>query len=83
MTLAGEIMRCLLKKFNFLMIAVLMFSIGFWTDSYLRRQNGSTDCACMKLKCRIVTVADNPGFIVSHPIEIFKFLTYYDELVED
>jgi len=71
-------MRRVVTKLNFLMIAFLMFSIGVRVDSYLRNQNGTTDCYCVSYKCRVVSVTDNPMIVLKHPIEVFKFLTYQD-----
>ncbi len=72
-------MRRVLRKSNFVMIAILMFSVGFWVDSYIRTPNPDmTDCFCMSFRCRFVTLADNPSLLFTHPIEIFKALAYLD-----
>jgi hypothetical protein len=65
------------RWFN-LLVAGLMFSSGVYLDSYLRTRNsGITDCFCMTFKCRVVTVADNPQLIFTHPIETVKALWSY------
>lgn len=74
--LEGEIMRCLLKKFNFLMVAVSMFSVGFWIDSYLRKPYEHTSLVCATFKCNIVFLADNPSIVLKHPIEASKELLF-------
>lgn len=72
-------MRRILIKFDFVMVALLMFCVGFLVDSYLRRQNPNvTDCYCMSFKCRIVFVADNPMIVLQHPVEVLKSLTYWE-----
>lgn len=71
------VMRNILRKFNFVMLAFLMFSIGFRIDTYIRTSNpGITDCSCMTFRCRFVVLADNPTLLFTHPLEVFKALTY-------
>lgn len=71
-------MRRILTKFNFVMIATLMFSISFWVDSYLRKPYENTFLACNTFKCDVVFLADNPMIALKHPIETFKALVYSD-----
>ncbi len=58
-----------------LIIAILIFAFGVWVDTYLRtRKSGITDCSCMSFKCRLVTVADHPSLLLTHPLEVVELL---------
>jgi hypothetical protein len=70
-------MRRILRKVNFVMIAILMFSVGFWADSYLRARNTEhISLVCTTFKCNFIFLADNPSIALKHPIETFKALIY-------
>lgn len=71
-------MRRLLIRFIFVLTALLMFSMGVWTDSYLRDIGENTYLACNTFKCNIVAVADNPMMFFEHPIETIKTIIYSD-----
>ena len=61
-----------------LLISLATFSIGLSLDKYLRTRNsGITDCFCMTLKCRAITLAEHPLIVVRHPLEAVTYLTTY------
>ena len=63
-----------MRRLTLLLAAgLLAFFAGASLDYELRRPV-LLDCACMSLKCRIVTIADHPNIILSHPLETVEML---------
>jgi hypothetical protein len=50
------------------------FFAGASLDYQLRKPGPFPDCACMSLKCRLVSVADHPLSSLSHPLETIELL---------
>ncbi|HEX8354876.1 MAG TPA: hypothetical protein VF611_18355 [Pyrinomonadaceae bacterium] len=56
-----------------LAVGLSAFFAGASLDYQLRKP-GPLDCACMSLKCRLVSIADHPLVFLSDPLETIELL---------
>lgn len=71
-------MKITKSKIVFVLVALLMFNLGIWTDYFLRKPSEHTYLACNTFKCDVVIITDNPMIFFNHPIETTKTLIYSD-----
>ena len=64
-----------MRRRTFLLaVGLSAFCAGASLDYQLRKPGPYLDCACMSLKCRLVTIADHPQVFLSHPLETLELL---------
>ena len=67
-----------LRRFTlYLVVSFAAFYFGTWVNFHVHElpsRSSIGDCFCTGVKCRVLTVADHPGLVVSHPSETFRMI---------